>query len=360
MNKFGSFYFVMLALTTLIFFIACEEDGENEGDNLAPERFTIDVPDAISYSGSGARIAEDEINGGVVYALLGVYVNFGEESAKLVEEFIVFLGTHPGLTRLNEFSFTSDEDGRIKNALVEENGEYNGTDFQYKLTIRDEDESMAFQLFWNRDPISGIAIMSPYNIDRTNSHVNPELIYMIEYTEDDPVYEKVMIVSVSDHEPIDTDGIDNFKMYAGKNGNVVEIYGNSNHPTITIIGNNFNGARNYAFVGRADENDAIGVAKVALPPSTVETNMGLFEDYSIRKVLEYEVEKAFGISLPAFLEPFLVNSDPPGYFVKGKGFEGSGDNIPDEEGFTVEFINLDELTPYIPKDIRDLNVAFSE
>jgi len=342
----------------ILSFVSCEE---NDADSsLLPKNFTLDVPEALSYSSTGARIAEDEVNGGIVYALLGVYVYFGESSAMLVQEFITFLRQNPGLTKINSFTYTSEDDGRTKSATIEEDGVYGGITYQYKLTIMDQLENMAFQLFWNKSPVSGIAIMSPYNIDRTNDVVDPEVMFSIEYTEEDSVYDKVMIVSVSGNGPEDEDGLNNFKMYVGKKGNIVEIFGNSNHPTITIIGDNYYGARNYAFVGRADEANDIGVAKVAMPPSSVETNVGLFENYSIRKVLEEEVFKVFGTSLPSVLEPFLVNSDPPGYFVKGKGFEGSGENIPDNEAFTEEFIDLSNLKPYVPKYIQYLSVDFTD
>ncbi|MFC2125718.1 hypothetical protein ACFLU5_12995 [Bacteroidota bacterium] len=358
MDKLRKIGIILLAVLIMPY-TGCEE-SDDAGDSLIPENFIVDIPDALSYNSANGRISEDEINGGLVYALLGVYIYFGEASALLVQEFITFLRTHPGLTKLDTFTFTSDEDGRTKKATVEENGTYDGKSYQYKLTVWDEDETMAFQLFWNKSPISGVAIMSPYNIDRTNEYVNPELMYRLEYSEDNANYEKVMIVSVSKHELFDEDGIDNFKMHVGKQGDIVEIFGNSNHPTITIIGNNYNGARNYAFVGRADEANDIGVAQVAMPPSSVVTNEGIFENYSIRKVLEEEVFIAFGTSLPSILDPFLVNSDPPGYFVKGKGFEGSGDNVPDDTGFTEEFIDLSNLKPYVPNSIQYMSVDFAD
>jgi len=350
---------IVLLVVFILPFVACEE-GDDADNSLLPKTFTVDIPDAISYDAAGARIAEDDINGGLIYALLGVYVKFGEASALLVQEFITYLRTHPGITKVDTFIFTSEQDGRVKTATVEEDATYDGTLYQYKITVWDEVENTAFQLFWNSNPVSGIAIMNPYNIDRTNEYVDQELMYSIEYTEDDTVYDKVMIVSVSGNEPDYEDGPNNFKMYVGKTGNTVEIFGNSNHPNFTIIGNNNSTARNYAFVGRADAAQEIGVAQVAMPPSTVNTNVDLFEDYSIRKVLQQEVLEVFGTSLPALLEPFLVNSDPPGYFVKGKGFEGSADNLPDESGFTEEFIDLGGMTPYVPNDIQFLEVEFEE
>ena len=73
-----------------------------------------------------------------------------------------------------EVTFESDDDGRVKHLVVVEDSDYDERSWEFQLTITDvdsegnEDGGKALQLFWDRDPIRGIALLKPSNIDRLN------------------------------------------------------------------------------------------------------------------------------------------------------------------------------------------------
>jgi hypothetical protein len=158
-------------------------------------------------------------------------------------------------------------------------------------------------------------------------------------------------------------------MFAGKNGDVIDIHGNSNHPGFKIIDTTYTGGRNYAFVARSNRELNISVAKIALPPSSVSTIENIFEEYSIKNVIKRELEEEYaGLisiypaaqdTLDAMVDLYTAEAEPPGYFDAG-GFISNADSIPDNEGFTEEFMDLSGMQPYVPFDIKNLIISFLE
>lgn len=65
-----------------------------------------------------------------------------------------------------EFSYTSTYDGRIKDVHVMAGAYYGKDQWEYGMYIDDEDGSRAFQLFWNTNPVKGVALMIPANFNR--------------------------------------------------------------------------------------------------------------------------------------------------------------------------------------------------
>ncbi|MEQ8926138.1 MAG: hypothetical protein RLO81_10020, partial [Fulvivirga sp.] len=153
------------------------------------------------------------------------------------------------------------------------------------------------------------------------------------------------------------DGLDNLKLWAGRNGDVVDVVGNSNHPDFVLFDPNFTGGRNYAFVGRGDESSDIGVINLALPPSSVTTD-NILTEYSVYNVLFEEIESVAGGFFSAEeIDDILEEANSPAYFNATQGFITSGaDNQP--AGFTDEFTNLNNLRPFVPNEIRTLEVQF--
>ena len=62
-----------------------------------------------------------------------------------------------------------------------------------------------------------------------------------------------MVVSITNIQDEDEGFLDNMKMFVGKNGDLIDVYGNSNHPELTILDPDFQGGRSYAFVARGDQ-----------------------------------------------------------------------------------------------------------
>jgi hypothetical protein len=94
--------------------------------------------------------------------------------AKIVHDIIRSI-RHYEINRPMEVTFESDDDGRVKHLVVVKDSEFDGQVWEFQLTITDvdsegnEDGGKALQVFWNRNPMKGISILKPYNIDRVNS-----------------------------------------------------------------------------------------------------------------------------------------------------------------------------------------------
>ncbi len=347
-------------MTFIIVFgvISCSEDELAQDVLDIPEKFSVDIPSAISNSTGGlnARTSGDGdgvIEGEEIYAALPHFIRLGEASAEIVE---VTLVVGAVLEALNIRSYTLDEgdDGRAKRFDITENVTRGGVDYQYEMTMRDvADDQLALQLLWNSDPVvEGVGILRPYYIDRDENE-DIDAFVRINYTEDDPIYEATMTVSISGVETIEESDLDNLKMFVGRTGDIVDVFGNSNHPNVTLIDPDFVGGRNYAFVGRGDEAANIGVVKLALPPSGVET-ADVLETYSVYNVLEQEIDAVAQFD-QSIKDAILAEAGSPAYF-EASGFISAGVVVPD--GFTSDFVNLEGMTPFVPSQVQDLTISF--
>jgi hypothetical protein len=266
---------------------------------------------------------------------------------------------------VKQISYTAN-DGRTKLLTAVKYPSYNNYTWEYGLYIQDEDNSKAFELFWNQKPIKGFAIFKPSKVDNNVLGLfHPNAMIKIEYSEEVTDYDKQMIVSISDLNLYQINDMSSLKMFVGKKGNHLDIFGNSNHPNAILIDPKHTGGRNWAFVAHSDDNLNIGVAKVALPECNLDNIATLFTDYSIEKVLHDEINTVYGsvvtpTQLDSIANVFLQNAKAPGYFIGIGGFVSCGTDIPANPGFTTDFINLDALSPYIPKDISTLSIPFAK
>ena len=366
------FYLVLvIAITFLVASCELEEGPQPEDKSILPDKFMIDIPDAISKSVYKKSVAEsDTISGDEIYAHLATFICIGEDAAKVVQEIIWAIAIH-GINKPMILSYVSDDDGRVKNLEVIEEAVYEGVNYEFQLTATDaESESdpdggKAIQIFWNRNPIKGVAILKPYNIDRNTDDILTDLMYEIYYSEEGEVngYEAVMIVQIDEFPAAlfgDRFAMDALKMFVGKKGDIIDVYGNSNHPNAQFFTDKV--GFNWAFVASGKESLDIGVAELGLPPSTLdETRRSvLLEDYSIKNVLTDELNtfflETFGI-MPdsASLSGYLKDADAPGYF-DSEGFV-TGGNSPGSEYDDIEE-RLQDLTPYNPKEISELLIEF--
>jgi len=151
------------------------------------------------------------------------------------------------------------------------------------------------------------------------------------------------------------------KMFAGKRGDIIEVFGNSNHPYANFFGTENTGF-NWAFVAAADEPNNISVAEVGLPSNLLDSDSRevILVDNSIKNVfrreLTYMIQAQYGFTPTAEqLEPYLHNTNAPGYFNNG-GFVAAG-NAPNSNYSTLESSILN-LTPYNPLDVNNLKIEF--
>ena len=369
-NLFKNFSKAALLLLFVIFAASCKKEKEKEPQptSIMPARFSIDLPESISSDSlqSLNRISSNhQLEGDDIYKHLRVFIHVGEFAAEIMNNIITTLSQVTGAGTISE----TGGDGRLKFYKVVTNWVDNSgvVTWEFKLDGFDidpisGDSSQAVQVYWNRNPIRGTAILNPYNMNRNEE--NPvDLKFRIEYSEDQTNntnnYEKQMIVSLTNIDSTDQNWMKNFKMFVGKTGDVLYLWGNSHHPYITIIDTNYVGGKNWAFVAHGNDVLDIGVASVALPPSnTLAADWTLTDwltNYSIDTVLTQEIF-ALGITDTAAIDAFLKDSVAPGYFVGPTGWVSSGTTVPPNTGFTNTFIDLSGLMPYVPNEIANLTI----
>lgn len=372
-TKFIS-YTLFLGMALMFLVTSCDENPEiTTQQDLLPESFRVEIPSAISnadYVEGGkmsGRTKDDMLQGNDIYEHLGTFIAIGDGAAEIVEEIIFGLRKHK-IDRILSLSFISDDDNRVKNLVVESNVEYEGKLWQYQLTITDEesegnaDGGKAMQVFWNKGrPIMGIAIIKPYNIDRVENPEAKDAIIRIDYTEQSTKgYDAEMEVYITNlplPSPLDDPyALSSLHMFAGKKGDVVDVYGNSNHPNAILFAGNT--GFNWVFVASGSDPKEMGVAEVGLPPSTLDESDRniLLKDYSIKNVFTTEINAAWPSLDPEVLETYLKNTAAPGYFSNKVGFI-SGGVSPGPE-WDVFASRLDNLSPYNPLETSNLEVTF--
>ncbi len=385
--KTRNLFMVLTVALAAMFFTACEMDNLKPGDKeygILPERFKVDIPASLSKSDvkstSFKNTETDTVNGNVIYWHLTTFIAVGEGAADIVEAIMWSIHFYH-IEDVIYLSYTSDEDHRVKNLEVVKDTEFKGRQWQYQLTITDaesegnEDGGIAMQVFWSKNPIEGIAIIKPYNLNRTKNADAENAVFSIEYsergTED---YEAYMIVEISGlpmlNRLTDRFAMETLKMFVGKKGDVIDVYGNSNHPNAQFNRNDAESVGfNWAFVASGSKSKNIAVAEVGLPYSDadISSRKEILEDYSIKSVLTREMTncivaeyKKIGLTLKpeevaAFLAPYLKNADAPGYFNED-GFVQGG--VAPGNDYTELENNIKLLVPYNPSVISNLEVSF--
>ncbi len=372
MKNTKKIFFGMLAASALFLFSACDENNVKPGDDygILPERFKVDVPASLTTSTTMKSAQGDTMSGNEIYGHLANFIAIGEGSAEIVEAIIFHIKFYK-IENVIDLTYTSDEDLRVKHLSVEADAEFDGATWDYQLTITDVlsegnvDGGKGMQVFWKNDPIEGISIIKPYNLNRSENEYAVDAIFRIDYSEVAMGgYESHMIVSIVDlpllGDNADPFGVDNLKMFVGKKGDIVDVYGNSNHPNAQFFTDNT--GFNWAFVASGSESANIGVAEVGLPASTVDSDNRniLLEEYSILNVLTAEINQwfldEFGIRpSEEDLANYLQNAEAPGYFDKD-GFVKAG--IAPAEGYSELETSILELAPYSPKYISELAISF--
>jgi len=358
-------FILSFVFVAALFFTSCDDtEVQPEEQNIVPETFTVDIPSSLSSNTTTKSTTGDVASGQELYENMRTFIHVGEEASDIVENIITTIRTYD-LSAEMSFSYESEEDGRSKNVVIVANAEFEGVTYDWQLTITDadsegnEDGGVAMQIFWNTGTIVGTTIIKPYNLDRNTEPMFVDAMFRVDYSEaGEHGYEQEMTVYISglDFSEEDVYAMETLKMNVGKKGNIVEVYGNSNHPNADL-GENTNGT-DWAFVAAGTVDTDLGVAEVGLPPSDLNSSSRteILETYSLRNVLEAEVRKWFPNILQEYLDEYLVNSEAPAYF-SANGFEAAGaapDTNYDELSQSIE-----QLVPYNPSDISNLTIEFS-
>jgi len=353
----------------ILFFTACDTDPFSPGgeESILPDRFSIDIPDAISQDIAAKKSAAiDTMKGNEVYEHLTFFIHVGESAAEIVEGIIWTLSIYD-IDRVKTLTYESDEDGRIKNLVVEAAPEFEDQLWDYGLTLTDaesegnEDGGKALQIFWNADPRAGVALLKPYNINREDDFEAAEAMFRIDYSEEGEMgYDAHMIVSIADLPMVDPllepFSMNSMKMFVGKDGDFIDVYGNSSHPNAKLLTTTT--GYNWAFVASGEDNRDVAAAEVGLPLSTLDATGRevLLEEYSIKNVFTNEVKTVWPNASDELLNAWLTNTEAPGFFDEN-GFVQGG-TAPGEE-YNGVASRLTGLSPYNPKTIANLVIEFN-
>ncbi|RLD71220.1 MAG: hypothetical protein DRJ10_19630 [Bacteroidetes bacterium] len=184
-KKLRLFGLLVIALT----FTFCESDPETEsptGD--FPTSFTVDIPSSISQSVTLKNVGGDDFSGKEIYQHLNGFIKIGENTAELIEDIMKGIKNY-GLNKPMDITFTGDDDSREKRIVVINNSDFEGTTWHHQLTMTDvqnegnEDGGKALQVFWNSNPVKGIAILKPKNWDSSTGSEMENTIFRIGYSE---------------------------------------------------------------------------------------------------------------------------------------------------------------------------------
>ena len=146
------------------------------------------------------------------------------------------------------------------------------------------------------------------------------------------------------------------RMFAGRKGDVVDVFGNSNHPNAILFSGSV--GFNWAFVASGDDSRHAGVAEVGLPPSSLDSDNRkvLLQEYSIKNVFTREIASVWPGIDQQLLDTYLKSTAAPGYF-GSNGFISGGES-PGADWDALG-ARLNDLSPYSPAEVSSLNVTFN-
>jgi hypothetical protein len=362
---------VLAGTVSALVFTSCEPNQDiDKQKDILPETFRVDIPSSISNAAANGRLSgrtkEDSLNGNDIYQNLNLFIAVGEGASQLVEEFINGIRKYH-IDRIQTLTFKSDDDNRTKNLVVEADVTFESRTWDYMLTITDADSEgaadggKALQIFWNNAaPVEGIAIIKPYNCDRTENPNAKDALFRIDYRETSTKgYDAEMEVRIAGlplANPLqDAYSINSIHMFAGKKGDVVDVYGNSNHPNAFLFTEQT--GFNWAFVASGNDVKNVAVAEVGLPPSSLDSDdrQVLLKDYSIKNVFTNGITTLWPSIDQTLLATYLKSTAAPGYFDKN-GFVKGGTSPGSDWDPLATRINA--LSPYNPLETAQLSVSF--
>lgn len=351
-------------------FQSCQKDelDNQKPENIIPEKFKVEIPSALLAQQTKSTKV-DTIQGNAVYQHLRLFIRVGDHAAEIVSDIMKVIRQH-NLSQAMEFTFTSDEDGRLKKVVIVENASFENQTWQFKMTITDVDtdeaakieSNIAMQIFWNNSPVKGIALLNPWNIDRLSNVAYKDAMYRIDYSEaGEMAYEQHMIVSLTGlpmGNPLDEPyAMSTLKMFAGRNGDVVSLFGNSEHPNAKF----FTGETgfNWAFTAAAITSANIAVAEVGLPSNTLDSDnrYTLLVENSIKNVFSAQILSVWPFIDEETLNAYLYNTQAPGFFNQN-GFVQAG--TAPHSGYNSMLNIIAALKPYNPAAIHQLTISFDE
>ncbi len=360
----------ILAVVFLVF-VGCQPKQPEQQESILPSSFTVEVPSTLeSDKAPQSKVTTDTLDGSQLYEYLRYFIHVGKNASDIVQQIIDAIHKY-NLSQNVSFSYTGN-DGSVKNVVVKSNMGYDGQKWQYGMQITDadmesgDDHGIAMQVFWNLNPVAGVAVIKPSYMDKVTYKNWGDAMIKVYYSEAEPnLYDKYMIVSAINLPMSSSDkyAVKNLKMFVGKKSTRTDVYGNTEHPNAWILLPDHKGY-DWAFVASAFPSEEIAVAQVGLPPDTLDETQRnvLLEDYSLYNVLKQEIKGWFFQQYgfypdSATLANYLVNAKAPAHFTS-RGF------VPSQLAVNPMFKDLEDfiknLCPYNPYDIAQMKISFGD
>ena len=361
--------FAVVVIGLIFAFQSCQKDKPEpqiNDESILPASFLVEIPNSLQGEDNtvlyGKNSKSDTLHGGEIYGHLRTFVHIGYVGAQIVNNIILSIQEYH-INKPMSFTYTSDEDNRQKRLDVIKGASFEEKEYEFKLTIRDiesnSSNNIGLELFWNRNPIVGVAIFNTHELNY-NETENPDLRFRIDYDESPTTkYEKTMLVSIIGFtmgdplsHPYD---MRNLKMFVGKKGNMVSIYGNSEHPNAKFFTQET--GFDWAFVAAGKLAEDISVAEVGLPSNMLDSSQRnvLLTENSINNVFTNQIYEVYPSIDSTILATYLLNAKAPGFFADGHFVQAEIAPSPDYQDLLAI---IPTLTPYNPMEIHDLEIEF--
>lgn len=169
---------VVLFCVVALLMTACKKDNSTTSSKNLPSQIVVNLPSSISSDAATSKQAlSDVIKGGEIYNSLRVYIKIGENAADVIQQIIISLRNN-NVDKPMTFSIVSNDDSRTKNCVVTSNATYNSKTYELKLNMTDGTDT-AMQIFWNTNPVEGLAILDAYQINHNSLKAN--IRYQVEF-----------------------------------------------------------------------------------------------------------------------------------------------------------------------------------
>ncbi|MCL3782358.1 hypothetical protein EMN47_18405 [Prolixibacteraceae bacterium JC049] len=347
-------YMSFLMVTLSMLFVSCSNsDDPKPPVEVFPQVIYLDIPRFIDKP-VDEGMKDDVITGKDVYFHSAQAVTLIRTGAVEVNNLLAYLRAN-GFLKEKTFQFV--QAGEVKKGTVNRNVLREGKNWKYEFLLKDPKGNLAFQYLWNPAEREAISIYAPYYYDKKKFEKSKELVYRIDYAVK-KVGNPEMTISLSGYPEIfkSTYELDNLKFHVKRSGDIIELAGNVNYPRFKLTKNETKN-RSYALMLKLNKALGIGVAKVAVPPSTLENVDDVYAKYELYNVIKKVVD-TFPKEEKDKLASKLNEIKSPAFFVGGKGFVSAGTPPAGVNGFTRSFQDFSKLKPFVPAKVKALDVQF--
>ena len=351
----------LLFLFVLIASILAGSCSKKKKGDIVPDNMNINLSGAISVPNLEKKgfIYEDTIvSGCYLYQKLRTFIYYGDNAGTIMNQYLSILDQYE-ITGPTIFSFINDQDGKTKNVVVTDNVDFFNQTWDYFMFITDGFEGAAMALYWNMNPNKAIAIFRPKALNSNSIFLRDAYVW-IEYDESDQFFDRTTLIQITDMDTTSENYMSKLKMFIGQEGDVAHIYGNTIHPTAYLVNPEHTDGRSWSFKAKNNIKLDIAVAKCALPTTklTLDEMSNIWTFYSMDEVLREEIEAVYTDLTPVQIEPFLINAIGSAYFIGPAGFVSNNLDVPEDPGFTNDFLDLTGLEPWTPIDVFNMIISF--